>query len=99
MKWKANAGRAEDFFFVRDSNGVEADLALDAGRELHLFEIKAARTPDASLAKNLRSLAKSFPVKTATVLCRAAPFPIPGGGRFVPFERLCARLAEIAGEP
>lgn len=99
VKWKANEGRTEDFFFVRDSNGVEADLALDAGRELHLFEIKAARTPDAALAKNLRALARALPVKTATVICRAAPFPIPGGGQFVPFERLRARLSDIAGEP
>lgn len=87
LKWKAHAGRLEELHFLRDSNGVEADMVLDAGRELHLFAIKASRTSGGALAKNLRSLAAVLPVRSVSVIYRGAPFPIPGGGDFVPFAR------------
>lgn len=98
LKWKANTGHGGDFYFVRDANGVEADLVLDEGRTLHLMEAKASRTPDASMARNLRLLGKALPVRSSAVVYRGEPFPLAGGGDFVPFNRLSGHLDSLAAE-
>lgn len=49
LKASLNQGERPNLHFYRDSGGNEADLVLEAGRQLHLVEIKSARTicPDA----------------------------------------------------
>ena len=98
MKWKLNANRAEDFYFLRDSNGLEIDLVMEQARRLHLLEVKSAMTPSDSMAKNLRRVKAFAPVLSSTVVYRGEDFPIAGGGEFVNFSKVSARLDNLAGE-
>ena len=98
MKWKLNANRAEDFYFLRDSNGLEIDLVMEQARRLHLLEVKSAMTPSDSMAKNLRRVKAFVPVLSSTVVYRGEDFPIAGGGEFVNFSKVSARLDNLAGE-
>ena len=97
MKWKYNDRHAEDFYFFRDSNGLEIDLVMEQARQLHLIEVKSAMTPDGSLAKNLRKAGSFAPALSSTVVYRGGAFPIAGGGEFVNFSRLSSRLDDLAG--
>ncbi len=96
MKWKHNARHAEEFYYFRDSNGLEVDLVMEQARRLHLMEVKSAMTPDASMAKNIRRLASVAPVLSSTVVYRGVDFPIAGGGEFINFSRLSSRLDGLA---
>lgn len=58
LKAQLNCGRRPGLYYMRDKNGVEADLAVEAHRRLRLFEVKCAHTPDASMLGNLRRLAR-----------------------------------------
>lgn len=83
---------------IRGKNGCEIDLVVEAARHIHAIEIKSARSPDDSLAKNMDRFAKSVaPLSSKTVVYAGGAWPIAGGGRFVNFRGLAALLDEIAG--
>jgi len=95
LKARCNAGKAPDLYFIRAKAGLEIDLVLDIRRRLHLFEIKRARTPDPSLAANLRKFrAKVDAVESADVVYSGEAFPIAGGGRFLPFRETASAIRE-----
>ena len=58
MKWRCNGRRPENFYFFRDSNGLEVDLVMEAARRLHLVEVKCAMTPNPSLERGIVALTK-----------------------------------------
>lgn len=93
LKARCNMGKAPDLYFLRNKSGIEIDLALDVRRRLHLFEIKRAQTPDGSLAANLKKILKSVDaVASADVIYAGDPWPIPGGGRFLPFRETASAI-------
>jgi len=53
FKARFNAGRSPDLYYFRDRGGLEVDLLLERGRELHAFEIKSARTWHAAFGRNV----------------------------------------------
>ena len=57
MKWRCNGRRPENFYFFRDSNGLEVDLVMEAARRLHLVEVKCAMTPNPSLERGIGRVA------------------------------------------
>lgn len=95
MKWRANGRRLEDFYFFRDSNGLEVDLVMEQARRLHLLEIKRAMTPHASLESGLRRVAARVAARSQTIVYRGEDFPIAGGGSYVNFAGFSARLARL----
>lgn len=95
VKWLAASRRAANFYFFRDNNGLEIDLLMETARRLHLIEIKSAMTPDESLARNIKRLAKTVPALSSSVVYRGEPFPIAGGGEFVPVQNFAKRLDEL----
>ena len=96
MKWKSNARHSEDFYFFRDSNGLEIDLVMEQARRLHAIEIKSCMTPNLALAKNIRKFEKISPVLSASVVYSGENFPLAGGGEFVNFSHFAARLDSLA---
>lgn len=96
LKARLNAGKAPNLWFFRDKAGREIDLVLDVRRKLRLYEIKRARTPDESLAGNLRKFRQlaGEAVASADVVYAGEPWPIPGGGRFLPFRDLAADVRQ-----
>ena len=54
LKKKMNTLQNADLYFYRDSNGVEVDLAVDAGASISVYEIKAAKTLRSDMARSLK---------------------------------------------
>lgn len=54
LKARYNSGNEAELYYFRDSGGLEIDLLLNRGRKLYPFEIKAARTFNASFTKGLK---------------------------------------------
>lgn len=82
LKARLNCGRPPGLYYMRDKNGVEADLAVEAHRRLRLFEIKSAHTPDASMLRNLRRLGRlSDVLDTGAVIYAGEDWEVEG----VPF--------------
>ncbi len=81
LKARMNAGRPAALYYMRDKTGTEADLVLEVRRRLHLFEIKSAATPDASMAANLRKLRKlSEQIVDGYVIYSGEDWPLDVGG-------------------
>jgi predicted AAA+ superfamily ATPase len=87
LKTRYNMGKPADLYYFRDKNGIEVDLILDRGRKLHLFEIKSAMTPDASMAKHLSKMKSLVPQTLSTaVIYAGSPFPGNKDYSFVNFK-------------
>lgn len=56
------------FFFYRDSNGVEIDFVIESGSGLELIEAKASERVD-ERKLNFSKVAKLFPKTTCTLAC------------------------------
>ena len=61
LKARLNAGLLPDLWFMRTSNGVEADLVAENGLGLDLFEIKSAATYHPDMGASLAKLARLLP--------------------------------------
>ena len=96
MKWRSNGRRAEDFYFFRDSNGLEVDLVMEEARRLHLVEVKCAMTPNPSLERTIGRVSTVTSALSKTIIYRGDGFPIAGGGEYVNFGNLTSRLCELA---
>jgi len=62
IKQYYNQGKTAPAYFFRDSNGVEADLLLQQGRNLIPVEIKSSATYKAELLKGLKRIAGLSPL-------------------------------------
>ncbi|MBL7776570.1 MAG: ATP-binding protein [Saprospiraceae bacterium] len=58
LKNRWNRGERADFYFWKDSNGVEVDLVEEAGIDLNLFEMKYSYTPNTDYFKGIASFRK-----------------------------------------
>ena len=96
MKWRSNGRRAENFYFFRDSNGLEVDLVMEEARRLHLVEVKCAMTPNPSLERAIGRVATVASALSKTIIYRGDSFPIVGGGEYVNFGNLASRLDKLA---
>ena len=96
MKWRCNGRRPENFYFFRDSNGLEVDLVMEAARRLHLVEVKCAMTPNPSLERGIGRVAAVTSALSKTIVYRGEGFPVAGGGEYVNFSTLTSRLDELA---
>jgi predicted AAA+ superfamily ATPase len=65
MKINANRQLGQNFYYWRDSNGVEVDLIIDNGKDFLPIEIKSAQTFSNDFAGNLKKI-KDY----ANIKCR-----------------------------
>ena len=69
LKSYCHNGKKPDFFFYRDSTGMEIDLLIHSNGCYYPVEIKAKSTPDIHDCKWIRALQKtSIPTGTASVI-------------------------------
>ena len=61
LKRRLNRGDEPDMYFMRTSSGLEADVVVDNGGRLDLYEIKASSTFRPDLTANLRRMAEFIP--------------------------------------
>jgi len=71
LKNRTNQGRLSNLYFFRDSNGNEADIVYQHGRELTLIEVKSSSTYQSSMLKGLKNLKKLSPTMTQAYLIYA----------------------------
>ncbi|MBQ7252174.1 MAG: ATP-binding protein [Kiritimatiellae bacterium] len=89
LKSRRNRGEADDLHFMRTSNGVEADIVVEEGGQLDLYEVKAAETFRADMAANLEKLSRLVPgVGRRTVVFAGATVGEVRGTRFVRFTEM-----------
>lgn len=74
LKARSNQGKLPNLYFFRDSNGNEADILYQNGRELAAIEIKSSATYHASLLKGLKRIASLSPMVTHSYLVYAGDF-------------------------
>lgn len=67
VKTNANHKKEQDFYYWRDSNGVEVDLIIDEGKDFLPVEIKSAQTFSNDFTKNLKKI-KSYSSITKSVV-------------------------------
>ena len=60
FKAYANRGERPNLHFYRDSAGQEADLLIEAGRQLHLVEIKSAQTISSDAMRSISNIRRTL---------------------------------------
>ena len=76
---------ANDLYFYRDSNNVEADLVIDRGNSFSLYEIKASQTLQSGFAKNLKLISIS-PAEKKVLTLNETEIPIYPGITAAPWH-------------
>ena len=61
LKRRLNRGDEPDMYFLRTSSGLEADVVVENGGRLDLYEVKASSTFRPDMTANLRRMAKFIP--------------------------------------
>ena len=61
VKARFNAGKSDQLYFFRNSNGLEVDLLVGQQRKLVPYEIKSGRTIDSRHTLNLKKFISKYP--------------------------------------
>ena len=61
LKRRLNRGDEPDMYFMRTSSGLEADIVVENGGRLDLYEVKASSTFRSDMTANLRRMAEFIP--------------------------------------
>lgn len=92
LKSRLNRGLAPDLYFIRDHRGLEADLAIENGRRLDLYEIKSSMSFSPDFASGLRKLQTMIPdIRRSTVVYSGQAHSVSG----IDYVNFCD-VAEIA---
>ncbi len=88
-----NKGKLDNLYFFRDSNGIEADLLLQQGRQLMPIEIKSSSTYKPELLKGLKRIMELSPqMANAHLVYSGDAMQFSNGINAVRFDELAARL-------
>ncbi|NGX61140.1 MAG: hypothetical protein K940chlam9_00621 [Chlamydiae bacterium] len=80
LKSQAYSMQKQELFFYRTQAGMEIDLLVDSGRELHGYEIKFTKTPNRRMGEQLAIFQKTHPSAKLKLLClREPPLPLNEG--------------------
>ena len=86
LKSRLNDGKEPDMYFIRTSNGTEADIVLENGGRLDIYEIKASSTFRPDMASNLEALSSlTGAVARRKVIYCGRTLDRVGGTQFVNF--------------
>lgn len=88
-----NKGKLDNLYFFRDSNGLEADLLLQQGRQLIPIEIKSSSTYKPELLKGLKRIMELSPqMANAHLVYSGDAMQFSNGINAIRFDDLAARL-------
>ena len=91
LKSYSNAGKEEDFYFLRDSNGREIDLLIHQNNTLHPIEIKRHSAPVPADIKgfDMLQLIKGIEIGEGGVVCLASDLlPLKDKHKIIPLWAL-----------
>ncbi|MDD4181762.1 MAG: DUF4143 domain-containing protein [Victivallaceae bacterium] len=96
LKARYNSGNEAELYYFRDSGGLEIDLLLNRGRKLYPFEIKAARTFNASFTKGLKKfMTFAENVTSPTILYAGTMNPTIHDVNFVNFKDTAKLITSV----
>lgn len=88
-----NKGKLDNLYFFRDSNGLEADLLLQQGRQLMPIEIKSSSTYKPELLKGLKRIMELSPqMANAHLVYSGDAMEFSNGINAIRFSELASRL-------
>ncbi|MDO8345803.1 MAG: ATP-binding protein [Cellvibrio sp.] len=88
-----NKGKLDNLYFFRDSNGLEADLLLQQGRQLMPIEIKSSSTYKPELLKGLKRILELSPLMfNAHLVYAGDAMEFSNGINAIRFDELASRL-------
>lgn len=91
VKNRYNSGKLDNLYFFRDSNGLEADLLFQQGRQLTPIEIKSSSTYKPELLKGLKRIIELSPQMASGYLIYAgAAMSFSNGINAIGFDQLAA---------
>ena len=91
-----NKGKLDNLYFFRDSNGLEADLLLQQGRQLMPIEIKSSSTYKPELLKGLKRILELSPqMANAHLVYAGDAMQFSNGINAIRFDELALRLNSI----
>ena len=64
LKRRLFAGKSDELYFWRDSNGLEIDVIEEDGLELKAYEIKASETMNTAFFSNIKKVKEIAGLKT-----------------------------------
>ena len=83
LKRRIFAGKTDDLYFWRDSNGIEIDVIEEDNTELHAYEIKASETMNSAFFSNIKKIKDTAGIKWQNTAV------IYGGNMAVPASDTC----------
>ena len=97
LKQRLNSGEMPELYFLRDSQGMEADLIFRANHDLLIpFEIKGSMTWNRDFCKNLLKLQKLSPkFRNGYVIYAGEITPETDGIKFVNFKNTSSVISDI----
>ena len=95
VKNRYNNGKLDNLYFFRDSNGLEADLLYQQGRQLTPIEIKSSSTYKPELLKGLKRILELSPQMTNAHLIYAGDeMRFSNGIHAIRFDQLAAAFSK-----
>jgi predicted AAA+ superfamily ATPase len=88
MKIRFNAGLSANYYFLRDSKGVEIDGVQELPEGFRFIEIKSSETLSEHHLKNIFSLRKIFPKTEDYVIYAGKEEPIYHNARFINWKNI-----------
>ncbi len=88
-----NKGKLDNLYFFRDSNGLEADLLLQQGRQLMPIEIKSSSTYKPELLKGLKRIMELSPqMANAHLIYAGDAMEFSNGINAIRFDKFASQL-------
>ena len=88
IKSRFNAGLPANYYFLRDSKGVEIDCVVEQPEGLRLIEIKSSETLSPDHIKNILSVRKLFPKTKDYVIYAGREEPLYHDVKFINWQNI-----------
>jgi predicted AAA+ superfamily ATPase len=88
LKVRFNAGLPANYYFIRDSKGVEVDCVQELPEGVRLIEIKSSSTLSTDHIKNILQLRKLFPKTEAYVVYAGQEEPFYRDIKFINWQNI-----------
>lgn len=92
LKRRIFAGKSDDLYFWRDSNGIEIDVIEEDNTELHAYEIKASETMNSAFFSNIKKIKDTAGIKWQnTAVIYGGNLAVPASdtcGAYIPWKEM-----------
>ena len=94
VKTRFNQGLPANFYFLRDSKGIEIDCVIAQADRMNFIEIKMSATLSATHIKNIQSLKKLFLKTEDYVIYSGEQEPVFHNVQFINWKNIQEKLVD-----